>query len=51
MRNTERDKAIRKIEGAIDRMIDLQDMGLNDDRVMRVLEMLNALLNHVREIP
>ena len=37
------DKAVKKIERAIDAMIDLQDDGWGRDSVSRLLEMLNAL--------
>jgi len=35
--------AIRKVERAIDCLVDLQDAGLANDTVVRVLEMLNCL--------
>ena len=35
--------SLRKIEGAIDRMIDLQDEGFGCDNVSRILERLNDL--------
>jgi hypothetical protein len=45
MRRTQReiDKAVKKVERAIDAMVDLQDDGWGCDTVTRVLEMLNSL--------
>jgi len=40
---TEKDRAIKKIEIAIDKMVDLQDMGFGCNAVARVLETLNSL--------
>jgi hypothetical protein len=37
------DKAVKKVERAIDAMIDLQDDGFGCDSISRVLEILNAL--------
>jgi hypothetical protein len=42
--------AKRLVEGAIDRMVELQDLGLGDDAVARILEMLNRLEGRIREI-
>ena len=41
------DRAIKKIEIAIDKMVDLQDMGINSDEVKRVLEILKSLRNQL----
>lgn len=41
--NSKIEKAIKKIEIAIDKMIDLQDMGLGSESVSRILETLNDL--------
>ena len=38
-----RERAQKKVEKAIDAMIDIQDMGLGNDTVQRVLDMLNGL--------
>lgn len=38
-----RERAQRKVEKAIDAMISIQDMGLGNDTVQRVLDMLNSL--------
>ena len=38
-----RERANKKIEKAIDAMIDIQDMGLGNDAVQRVLDLLNGL--------
>ena len=40
---TELDKAIKKTEIAIDKMIDIQDMGLGNLAVQDVLDKLNSL--------
>lgn len=48
MTNTERENAIKKLEIAIDKLIDVQDMGLGDDSIGRALELLNAKLNRLR---
>lgn len=40
---TEKDRANKKVEIAIDKMIDLQDLGFNNDTVTRILEKLNSL--------
>lgn len=45
MTQTQKDRAIKKVEIAIDKMIDLQDMGFRWDDVARILEMLNSLQN------
>ena len=41
---TELDKAIKKTEIAIDKMIDIQDMGFGDHEVSEALSALNAKL-------
>lgn len=38
---TEKEKARKKVEIAIDKMVDLQDMGFGCDAVTRILERLN----------
>jgi hypothetical protein len=38
-----RERANRKAEKAIDAMIDIQDMGLGNDTVQRILDSLNGL--------
>ena len=38
-----RERAQKKVEKAIDAMIDLQAMGLGNDTVQRILDMLNGL--------
>lgn len=48
MSKTEKDKAVKKVQIAIDKMIGLQDMGLNSDIVTRVLEMLNSLETEIQ---
>lgn len=42
MFKTEKEKAIKKVQIAIDKMVDLQDMGLGNDNVARILERLNS---------
>lgn len=42
---TEMKRAHKKIEIAIDKMIDLQNMGLGNEKITRILEMLNAMLS------
>lgn len=37
------DKAVKKVEIAIDKMVDLQDAGYGNNRIVRILEMLNEL--------
>jgi len=41
------EKAIKKVEIAIDKMIDLQDAGYNNDTIIRILEQLNELSNRI----
>lgn len=43
-----RRRAIRKLELAIDKLIDLQDMGAGCDEISRVLEILNSLLTKLQ---
>ena len=43
MTRTEQAIAIKKVQIAIDKMIALQDMGLGDELVSRILEQLNHL--------
>jgi len=40
---TKKDRANKKVEIAIDKMVDLQDMGFGNDAVDRILEKLNSL--------
>lgn len=47
MTNTERDRAIKKVEIAIDKMIDLQDMGFGNDNIGRILERLNREVDRI----
>jgi hypothetical protein len=44
MTKYQRERAIKKLEIAIDKLIDLQDMGWGDDGVARALELLNERL-------
>lgn len=46
---TEKARAEKKVQIAIDKMIDLQDAGFACDAVTRILEQLNALENRIRE--
>ena len=48
MTKYQRDRAIKKLEIAIDKLIDIQDMGFGDDAIGRALELLNAKLNRLR---
>jgi len=41
--NTKKMQALKKVEIAIDKMVDLQDMGLGDEMIARILEKLNML--------
>lgn len=43
-----KNKAIKKVEIAIDKMIDLQDMGFGCDNITRILEKLNNLASQLR---
>jgi hypothetical protein len=47
MKKATKDKAIKKINIAIDKMIDLQDMGVGCEAVSRILEKLNGLRNTI----
>lgn len=40
---TEKERAVKKVEIAIDKMVDLQDAGFGCDTVARILELLNRL--------
>lgn len=40
--------AIRKVEIAIDKMIDLQDEGLGNENIARILEHLNELQRQLK---
>lgn len=44
---SQRDRAVKKIEIAIDKLADLQDMGLGCDDITRALEILNSLRNRM----
>ena len=44
---TEKRRAEKKVEIAIDKMIDLQDMGAGCDTVSRVLDSLNSLASQI----
>ena len=48
MTRTEQERAIKKVEIAINKMVDLQDMGQGDAQVTRILEMLNSLESDFR---
>lgn len=48
MTRTEKEKAEKKVEIAIDKMVDLQDAGFGCDAITRILEQLNSLLNRLR---
>jgi hypothetical protein len=43
----EKDKAVKKVERAIDAMVDLQSDGWGCDTTARVLEALNSLRNNI----
>lgn len=43
MTQTEKDRANKKIEIAIDKLIDLQDEGLGSDKIQRALDILNSI--------
>lgn len=43
MTQTQKERAVKKVEIAIDKMIDLQDMGLGTDEVARILDLLGSL--------
>jgi len=45
--NTEKERALKKVEIAIDKMVDLQDMGFGCEKVARSLEKLNALWGEI----
>ena len=47
MTQTEIIRAEKKIDIAIDKLVDLQDMGFGNDTTMRILEMLNKLRSEV----
>lgn len=44
----EKARAIRKLEIAIDKLIEVQDLGGGCDAIARALEILNAHLNRLR---
>ncbi len=41
--HTEVDRAVKKVQIAIDKMVDLQDMGHGDEMIERILDQLNML--------
>ena len=43
MTQTQKDKATKKVEIAIDKIIDLQDMGIEGNECERVLDALRSL--------
>jgi len=43
----DRNKAEKKVQIAIDKMIDLQEMGFGSERITRILENLNSLVHEV----
>ena len=45
-----KNQAIKKVQIATDKMIDLQDAGLGCDLVSRILEKLNSLENRMEDI-
>ena len=42
-------KAEKKLEIAIDKLVDVKDLGFGDDGIERALETLNAALAKIRE--
>ena len=48
MNQTEKNRAIKKIEIAIDKMVDLQSLGFGCDKITRILEQLNSLTTDIR---
>ena len=48
MTMTQRERIIKKLEIAIDKLIDIQDMGFGDHRIAEALELLNARLTNLR---
>jgi hypothetical protein len=48
MTKYQRERAIKKLEIAIDKLIDIQDMGFADDASARALELLNEKLSRLR---
>lgn len=42
-----KNRAIKKIEIAIDKMIDLQDAGYGCDKIQRILDLLNELTTNI----
>lgn len=44
MTNSQKERARKKLEIAIDKLIDLQDMGLGTAEIARALEILNGQL-------
>ena len=45
MTTTQRDRAIKKVQIAMDKLIDLQDMGFGGDETERALDILRSLLS------
>jgi hypothetical protein len=48
MTKYQRERAIKKLEIAIDKLIDIQDMGFADDAIARALELLNEKLSRLQ---
>ena len=51
MMQSEKDKAIKKVEIAIDKMVDLQDMGFGSEAVQRAIDALNDLGSSISALP
>ena len=50
MTQTEKYKALKKVEIAIDKMIDLQDMDIEANEAQRLLDKLNLLWSKINQI-
>lgn len=48
MKHTERERAIKKLEIAIDKVMDAKILGANLQECERILEALNSVLNSLR---
>lgn len=48
---TEKERAIKKVHIAIDKMVDLQDMGFGTVEVQEILDKLNALESSIYNMP
>jgi hypothetical protein len=44
----EKDQAEKKLNRAIDAMIDLQDLGFGNSQLQRILDALNSLRQHIQ---